>query len=68
MGGINALSVGMKIDDNAMPHNRMGQGTNILIGDVKAPIEEGPHFTPQHEKLGRPQPGSPTDPLLNEIR
>ena len=35
--------------------------------DVDRPFEQGAGFGAQHQVLRRPQPGAPTDPLVDEV-
>src|SRR6185436_6383300 len=63
----NTLGLRAVIDQNAMAQGRMGQGANILLGDMGASLEEGANLGAKHEKLSGAQTRAPTDPAVDEV-
>src|SRR5207245_568221 len=53
------FALGGKIEHEPMPQHGLGQGLNVVGGDVRAAVQEGPRLGAQDHKLHRPRPGAP---------
>ncbi len=46
----------------------MGQGADVLLADVGTAVKQGSRLASEHQRLSRPQAGTPADPFVHEIR
>lgn len=58
---VQALCLGLKIEEDPVSERRKGAGEEVLAGGVKAALQEGANFCGQQEGLSRPRTCPVTD-------
>ncbi len=63
-----AVGFGSVVDQNAVPHDRVSDGFDIVDRDVRTTVEDGSGFGAEDQILAGSQTGAPVDPIVNERR
>src|SRR5262249_55227367 len=65
---LDPVGLGVEVGDQPVPQHRGRDQADVLGGDVRAAVQEGPGLASQHQELTRPRAGAPGDITANEIQ